>query len=283
MQKVTKSNFNIDIPKGGSDEIESMSNSFQKMVDHIKIAQNKIESQLKELQKVDEQKDEFAAMVSHELKTPLVPIKLYIQMLLKEEILGKINDKQRKALISSLKNLQSLENLVDDVLDATKLELGRLSLNKQKVDVQDLLNKNIESLSSFAEDKKITLESDLRTSGTVFCDSERISQVLSNLVKNSIDFSPAKIGRIKLTVEKNTDSHVFMVEDNGSGIPKENREKLFQKFYKIDTSPTRKHGGSGLGLAICKGIVESHGGKIWLDEEYNKGTRFIFTIPMVKS
>lgn len=204
-------------------------------------------------------------------------------MLLKEEILGKLNDKQRKALISSQNNIESLENLVDDVLDASKLDLGKLSLHKQKVDVQDLLNENIESLSSFAKEKKITLESDLRTSGTVFCDPQRISQVLSNLVKNSIDFSPEKIGRIKLIAEKNTKSYVFMVEDNGSGIPKENREFLFQKFYQIDTSPTRKHGGSGLGLTICRGIVESHGGKIWLDEEYAQGARFIFTIPRVKS
>ena len=251
------------------DEIKELSDTFNTMV--------------KGLKEIDEKKESFVAMVSHELKTPLVPIKLYTQMLLKEEILGKINDKQRKALISSQNNIQSLENLVDDVLDASKLDLGRLSLHKQKVDVQDLLNENIESLSSFAKEKKITLESDLRTSGTVFCDPQRISQVLSNLVKNSIDFSPEKIGRIKLIAEKNTDSYVFMVEDNGSGIPKENREFLFQKFYQIDTSPTRKHGGSGLGLTICRGIVESHGGKIWLDEEYAQGARFIFTIPRVKS
>ncbi len=221
-------------------------------------------------------------MVSHELKTPLVPIQLYTEMLLKG-VFGSLNDKQIKPLHAIHTNIESLNELVDDVLDVTKLELGRLTLDKKHVDVKDLINKNIESLSIFTKGKKVALELDLKTSGKIFCDPKRINQIISNLIKNSIDFVPENMGVIKLTVEKNSKSFVFTVIDNGPGIPVENQKHLFQKFYKIDTSVTRKHGGTGLGLTICQGLVESHGGKIWLDEEYTRGSCFKFTIPLVKS
>jgi len=241
-----------------------------------------IQNQLKELKKIDEQKDEFAAMVSHELKTPLVPIQLYTEMLLKG-VFGSLSDKQIKPLHAIHTNIESLNELVDDVLDVTKLELSRLTLHKKQVDVKELLNKNMESLSIFAKEKKVALELDLKTSGKIFCDPKRINQIVSNLIKNSIDFVPENIGLIKLTVEKNSKSFVFTVIDNGPGIPVENQEHLFKKFYQVDTSHTRKHGGTGLGLTICQGLVESHGGKIWLDEEYTRGSCFKFTIPVVKS
>ena len=283
MQKVSRSNYEINPITGGGTEIESMSNSFQKMVRDIKNAQIRIQDQIKELKKVDEQKDEFAAMVSHELKTPIVPIRLYTEMLLKEKIMGKLDDKQTKALQSIYKNVETLELLVDDVLDVTKIELGRLKLFKKEVDIQDIITQNIEILRPFTVEKKITLLSELKTSGKIFCDPKRLAQVLSNLVKNSIDFTPENIGKIKIVVEKNTDSYIFSVEDNGSGVPEEGRKNLFQKFYQIDSSPTRKHGGTGLGLTICEGIIKAHGGRIWLDNGYTSGARFKFTIPMVKS
>jgi len=282
MKKVSISNYEINVVSGGGTEIESMSKSFEKMVIDIKKGQTQIQDQLKELKKIDEQKDEFAAMVSHELKTPIVPIQLYTEMLL-DGHLGSLDDKQVKALNAIHSNIETLNELVDDVLDVTKLEVGRLTLNKNQVSVEELVSKNIESLKIFAKEKNIVLETDLKTSGKIFCDSKRINQVISNLIKNSIDFVPENNGLIKLTVEKNAKSFVFTITDNGSGIPVKNQEFLFQKFYKIDTSPTRKHGGTGLGLTICKGLIESHGGKIWIDKEYTQGSCFKFTIPEVQS
>ncbi len=281
--KVSKGDLEVKIKQVSSDdEIKELSEAFNKMVSDIKKGQVQIKNQLKELLKVDEQKDEFAAMVSHELKTPLVPIQLYTEMLL-EGVLGSLDDKQIKALKSIHNNIKSLSELVDDVLDVTKLELGRLALHKKQVDLQDLLNKNIESLEMFAKEKSVVLKLDLKTSEKIFCDPKRITQVLSNLIKNSIDFVPENGGLIKLTVEKNAKSFLFTIEDNGPGIPIEHQKYLFQKFYKIDTSPTRKHGGTGLGLTICNGLVKSHGGKIWIDKEYTHGSCFKFTIPEVKS
>jgi signal transduction histidine kinase len=264
------------------DEIREVSESFNKMIKDIKKAQSQIQTQLKELTKIDEQKGEFAAMVSHELKTPIVPIQLYIEMFLQGS-LGTLDDKQKKVLRTIHNSVLSLNELVDDVLDVTKFELGRLHLHKKQVDLKDLLDENIKSLSILANDKKVALELDLKTSGKIFCDPKRINQVLSNLIKNSIDFVPKNIGLIKLTIEKNPNSFLFTVTDNGPGIPVENHKYLFEKFYKMDTSITRKHGGTGLGLAICNGIVSSHGGKIWLDKEYTKGASFKFIIPVEES
>jgi signal transduction histidine kinase len=264
------------------DEIREVSESFNKMIKDIKKAQSQIQTQLKELTKIDEQKGEFAAMVSHELKTPIVPIQLYIEMFLQGS-LGTLDDKQKKVLRTIHNSVLSLNELVDDVLDVTKFELGRLHLHKKQVDLKDLLDENIKSLSILANDKKVALKLDLKTSEKIFCDPKRINQILSNLIKNSIDYVPKNIGLIKLTIEKNPESFIFTVTDNGPGISVENHKHLFEKFYKMDTSITRKHGGTGLGLTICNGIVSSHGGKIWLDKEYTKGASFKFIIPVEES
>ena len=124
--------------------------------------------------------------------------------------------------------------------------------------------------------------------GAVFCDPNRIDQVLSNLIKNSIDFVPDNgIGKIIVRAQKddsdssnNINMILFTVEDNGIGINPEKAGKLFQKFYQIDTGPTRKHAGTGLGLVICRGIIEAHGGKIWVDKNRRIGAAIKFTLPV---
>ena len=167
---VSGGNLNTKIVQLKSDdEIREVSESFNKMVIDIKKGQTQIQSQLKELTKVDEQKDEFAAMISHELKTPIVPIQLYTEMFL-QGYLGTLDDKQKEVLHTMHNNVLSLNELVDDVLDVTKLELGRLALHKKLVDVKDLLDENIGSSSIFAKEKKITLEFNLKTAGKIFCD-----------------------------------------------------------------------------------------------------------------
>jgi signal transduction histidine kinase len=124
---------------------------------------------------------------------------------------------------------------------------------------------------------------------TVLCDPRRIRQVITNLIKNSIDFVPDKGGRITIRTKADyvtdndsgkTNYVTFTIEDNGSGIPPEKVGNLFKKFYQIDTSVQRKHGGTGLGLVICKGIIESHSGKIWIDKKYTSGTCISFTLPI---
>jgi signal transduction histidine kinase len=259
--------------------------------------EQELQSKNKELVRVEAAKDEFIAMMSHELKTPLVPIKGYAEMLTKSGLLGEVNEMQKKAIGSILKNTSALSILISDILDVYKLDMHKMRFSMTSVPVSDLVMQPIKDLQSLASEKGIELSADLKTSGNVFCDPGRINQVFSNLIKNSIDFVPASTGKITVKAEEeqgerddynnNSDKRdlgsvavvVFSVEDNGQGIPADKADMLFQKFYQADTSATRKHGGTGLGLSICKGIVEAHGGKIWIDKYYRKGAAIRFTIP----
>jgi signal transduction histidine kinase len=233
-----------------------------------------------ELLAVERAKEEFMSMINHELKTPLVPIKGYADMLLKPNIMGSLNEKQKKAVSSISYNVGKLELLVSDILDVYKLDMGKLSISRKDVDVGQIITTNLLEFKPLADQKNVEIKSDIQYNGPVYCDQRRIDQVITNLIKNAIDFVPANTGKIILRVSKKENKIIFSVEDNGSGIPPDKVDNLFKKFYQIDTTVTRKHGGTGLGLAISKGIVEAHGGTMWVDKEYLGGARFIFTLPV---
>jgi signal transduction histidine kinase len=242
----------------------------------------------------EKSKDEFISMISHELKTPITPIKLYSDMLLKSGFMGTLNEKQKKAIETIGKSVLRLQILISDMFDVHKLEIGKLNLSKTPTDVRDMINESLSALLPIAQAKNVKLVSEVKTDGNINCDPSRIEQVISNLVKNAIDFVSSDTGKIVVRVEDGSQDQndrpndssinrggnlIFTVEDNGIGVPPEKSKHLFKKFYQIDTSASRKHGGTGLGLAICKGIIEEHGGTIWLDLEYDKGARFKFTLP----
>jgi signal transduction histidine kinase len=196
---------------------------------------------------------------------------------------GKLNEKQHKAITVILNGITKLEVLISDILDVYKLDIGKLKLKKIDVNVEKLVNQIVTEFKPLADEHKIEFSSDVRTSGTVECDPQRINQVFSALIKNSLDFVPKDGGRITLRAENDHTERghkvMFTVEDNGIGIPADKIDNLFKKFYQIDTTMTRKHGGTGLGLSICKGIIEAHNGTIWLDKGYSKGASFKFTLP----
>lgn len=238
----------------------------------------------KELRLADKAKEEFMSMVSHELKTPLVPARGYIELLLRQKKIGDLNEKQKKYANIIYRNILKLEVLVNDVLDGYKIDMGKLKVQKNLVNVKVLISSVISDLDSLIGEKQITVIVDLRLveETTIMCDRRRIEQVFANLIKNAIDFVPPISGKITIISElvNNNTMVQFSVEDNGTGIPYEKMDKLFHKFYQVDTSLIRKHGGSGLGLAICKGIVEAQGGTIWIDKGYREGAAFRFTIPL---
>jgi signal transduction histidine kinase len=238
-------------------------------------------------------KEEFISMVSHELKTPLVPLKGYAQMLLRPKFMGgaEVNERQKNAINAINRNIEKLQALVEDVMDVYKLDMGKLRFSMTNIGITKLIHETISELRRLTLNKKIVLESNIQLKGTVFCDPNRIGQVLSNLIKNSIDFVPDNgNGKIIVRVQKQKDNGndydndlkmaLFTVEDNGIGINPEKADKLFQKFYQIDTGPTRKHAGTGLGLVICRGIIEAHGGKIWVDNTRRIGAAIKFTLPV---
>jgi len=194
--------------------------------------------------------------------------------------MGSLNEKQKKAVSSISYNIGKLELLVSDILDVYKLDMGKLSISRKDVDVGQMITTNLLEFKPLADQKNVEIKSDIQYNGPVYCDQRRIDQVITNLIKNAIDFVPANTGKITLRVSKKENKIIFSVEDNGSGIPPDKVDNLFKKFYQIDTTMTRKHGGTGLGLAISKGIVEAHGGTMWVDKEYLGGARFIFTLPV---
>ncbi len=264
-------------------------------------SKNRLETLNQSLILSDKAKEEFIMMVSHELKTPITPAKIYTEILLTSKSLGNLNDKQKKAILAVHKSISRLEGLINDVLDVYKLDIGKMSLKKKEIAVGDIINENISELRPLMKDKGINFKAEVKPTCErikVLCDSRRIAQVIGNLVRNSVDFVEDKVGRITIRVElidnervndKFKQDHdsagqvVITVEDNGSGIPRDKAENLFKKFYQIDTTLTRKHGGTGLGLAISRGIVEAHGGTIWVDLEHNNGASIKFTLPIART
>lgn len=314
--EIEKGNLDVSVKRKGNDELSVLSDSFNSMVNSIKRyneRQNELTKALefkndelteteKDLRRANEElvntetaKEEFLSMISHELKTPLTPLKMYAEMLLKIRSMGELNEKQLKAMKMILRSISQLELLVNDIFDVYKLDIGKLQLNKKVVQVASLVKENMSELGLLMRDKQIQFNAEIIPPSekvNVLCDPRRIGQVLANLIKNSVDFVPDKGGRItirteagysKQTNDGNSNYVVFTIEDNGSGIPFEKIINLFKKFYQVDTSTKRKHGGTGLGLAICNGIVEGHGGKIWVDTKHSQGAMIKFTLPIADS
>ena len=169
--------------------------------------------------------------------------------------------------------------IISDLLDAQKLELGKLVVKKENHDIKNTIDSAIEVLQPRATENKITIKNHLDKEILINHDPERIRQVLTNLLKNGVDVVKTNTGLIEVFVEDSENETKVSIKDNGGGIPVDKQKNLFKKFYQVDTSLTREIGGSGLGLAICKGIIEGHNGKIWAKSTPGEGATFYFTLP----
>lgn len=241
-----------------------------------------IQHQLDELKKVDAEKDDFLAMITHELKTPLVPIKSYIDIILSQK-LGPLNDTQKERLCIVRSSTEHLLKLVTDLLDVQKIELGQLKLVKERHDLAETVSSTVEKMKEEITKKSMSITTDLENNVFCFCDPNRIEQVLTNLLVNAIKFSIEGSGKILIKLYSENGQGRIIVKDNGIGIVKDKLEKIFMKFYQIDTSSTREYGGTGLGLSVCKGLIENQGGKIWAESEgRNKGAEIHIKLPLIK-
>ena len=239
-----------------------------------------IKSQLEQLRKIESMKDEFLAMITHELKTPLVPILGYADILLMQHM-GELNPKQQKSLKIIQTNSQKLSKLIQDLLDVQKIEMCQLRLEKQEYDISKIIEEFLISFTPKFEEHNITVTKDLQQELFCFCDKNRIIQVFNNLISNSIDLCPKEMGQINIKLSSENKYAKIAIKDNASGITKDKLSKLFVKFYQIDTSSTREHGGTGLGLVVCKGIIENHGGKIWIESDgLGMGATVSFLLPL---
>jgi len=233
-----------------------------------------------ELKQSTKQKQEFLAMITHELKTPLTPIQGFCEML-KDPDMGELNEDQKEAVDEIYNSSEELLHLIENVLNAQKIELQKLKFNIQEIGVDEFMEGRYKSLLSLMAEKGIKFVNSTEKGLVVKGDIKKLNEVFANLVQNSVDFVPDKNGRIEIGAKHQDKEALFYVKDNGKGIPKDKIKNMFKKFYQIDSSYTRKHGGSGLGLSICKGYIEGLGGKIWVESEPNVETTFYFTLAKV--
>lgn len=226
---------------------------------------------------IQKRRDEFDSMISHELKTPLVPIMGYCDMLLYPEYLGKLNDGQLHAVKKIVTNVDHMKMLIQNILDSQKMDLNQLKLEYSTVNLKDFISEIVFSHTPITSEKGISLSMNNIPNIQVTLDASRIKEVITNIILNAIDFLPEKNGKISITATELEDNLRISISNNGSQIPHEHLNLIFDKFHQVETGVTRRHGGSGLGLAVCKGIIQLHGGKIWVESDKNI-TSFIFEI-----
>jgi signal transduction histidine kinase len=235
-----------------------------------------------ELEKLNQIKNEFISMVSHELRTPLTAVKGFVKVVLSGEA-GKIDPQQEKFLQIADQSIDRLTVLITDLLDISRIESGQLKLTITFINPKELISVVAKTMQPEAARKKIKIKTYVPDKfPMISADRQRLIQVLDNLILNSIKFTPAG-GMITVSASDRGDFVLFSVADTGIGIDKKDQQKIFEKFYQVDSSTTRVGNGTGLGLAIVKSIVEMHGGQVWVESEPNKGANFQFVIPRAKT
>jgi PAS domain S-box-containing protein len=237
-----------------------------------------------ERRRLERMKDEFISTVSHELRTPLTSLRASLG-LISSGSLDKRPEKQKQMLEVAIGNCDRLVRLVNDILDFDRVEKGGMPLHCEVQSAGDILRRAADVEHEEALKAQITFRFDTPPELMVNVDQERILQVLSELVSNAVKFSPPQT-IIKLSAqpagvnpETRQEEVCIVVEDQGRGIPQEKLDLIFERFQQGDASDSRALGGTGLGLAICRRIVQQHGGRIWVESEVGKGSRFLFTVP----
>jgi signal transduction histidine kinase len=242
----------------------------------LSLTKDRLETANKELEILNKAKTDFFSDISHELRTPLTAIKGAADI-----ISRKYPSESPQYVEIIRRNTDHLTKLVVDFLDYSKIETGHLELDLKEYSIRDIIDEALKSSESEASRKSVIFVNnadDIR-----FCfDSTRMFQVMTNLLSNAVRFSPEN-GKITLTAEKTGEGQVkVVVEDQGPGVPREHQDDIFRKFYQImDEKGYSFHkGSSGIGLAICKGLIEAHGGRIWVESKSSQGARFVLQIPM---
>lgn len=230
---------------------------------------------------IEQMKSDFVALVSHELRTPLTSIYGYTRLILDGKT-GGINDTTRDKLVRVERQALRLSHLIGDLLDLSRIESGRLEIRSEPISVREIASSRLEDCRPQADEKGIELAFESADDvPNALGDSERIGQVITNLLSNAIKFTPVN-GQVRVRLRREGNLVSVQVIDSGSGIPVEERHKIFDKFHQVSSVHTRQQGGTGLGLAIAKSIVEAHGGHIWVDSELGKGSDFRFVLPIAE-
>jgi two-component system, OmpR family, phosphate regulon sensor histidine kinase PhoR len=229
---------------------------------------------------LDKMKTDFVNMVAHELRSPLVSIR-QIQSVLLEGMAGPLQEKQTDFVKRGIKKIDSLLDLINDLLNVARLEAGRLVQQPIRVDVSDILKEVVDLFEQRAREQRVTLTCACERPLPVYADPSNIEKVLNNLISNAINYSPDG-GRVEVSARTVGDHVEIRVTDTGVGIPLEEIPKIFEKFYRVKHPKTRSVTGTGLGLSLVKGIVEAYCGRIELESTPNQGTTFRVYLPLME-
>ena len=232
-----------------------------------------------ELQALDRLQKEFVQNVSHELRTPLTFIKGYVELML-EEAMGELSELQRNSLHIVARRADVMTRLINNLLSLQQVEME--SLRFTHVSLAEVTTMALESAEAAATKAGIVLEADIpETLPPVWADRNCLEQIFDNILGNAIKFSPDG-GKIIVCIREEGEYLRVAVSDTGIGIPNDQLERIFERFYQVNGSPTRRFGGTGLGLALVKKTIEAHGGKVWAESQLGQGSTFFFTLPILR-
>jgi signal transduction histidine kinase/CheY-like chemotaxis protein len=276
--------FSTALQEGGLAVFNATANRYTEETGHaLKIAARELEAILKsnlQAEAMEKLKADFTAMTIHDLRSPLISV-ISVAAMMEDGLLGPITEEQKKWLGKVQGSARNLVDLVSDFLDLSKLEAGRLDLTKEEMDLGLLLQNSLENYSPLAREKKINLRNHFVSSlPKIYADPRRLEQVLSNLLSNALKFT-SEGGAIEVGAGPENSAGVrIWVKDNGVGIPPDEIGQIFEKYRQAMSGKISEQKGTGLGLVICKMIVESHGGRIWVESNEGQGSTFFFSLPL---
>lgn len=260
-------------------EIKELNATLQQRIDS---ATKELRSSNAQLKHLDEVKDEFMSMASHQLRTPLTSVKGYVSMVLDGDA-GDITPQQRKLLGEAFNSSERMVRLIADFLNVSRLQTGRFTLEKQSADLQEIVRHEVDNLKLIAKSHDISLKTDIMRGPLVLrIDPSKVQQVIMNLIDNAVYYSPAH-STVMISLERVDDRFVeFSVIDQGIGVPVSEQAKLFTRFFRAKNARKQRPDGTGVGLYLAKKVVAAHGGTMIFHSEEGKGSTFGFRLPLSK-
>ncbi|GEM_PF-2065659 len=275
-----KSDLKLEYKTNAGDTDFYMLHKFSVVSDDNKIGLGLLIRDITKEEEIDTLKNNLISLTSHEFKTPITNIRGSVETLLRDDVEWEA-DFQRELLEGVHEDIERIQHLVDDWMDISKIESGSMYIERNMVRADHVIEKSIELVPlALKEDAVLEFHNQAEEYLFFYADKTRVQQVLVNLFTNALRYNDSAHKRIDITLEKRDDYLTIAVSDNGIGISKEHLQKIFNRFYQVDVTATRRSGGTGLGLSICEGIMEAHGGKIEVTSIPGEGSTFTLYFPL---
>lgn len=279
--KLKEGDYKINLPDDISTvEMQKVFHSFNSTVKRIENTESRLAEELKRAKEIDRLKSEFISTAAHQLRTPLSAVKWTLKMI-SDGDLGPLNSEQKTFLLQGYQSNERMIDLVNDLLDVARIEEGRFGFNFSFIQIGDLIDNIVQDFTHRIQEKRIKFAFNKPAGALpkVRVDPSRIRLVIQNLIDNAIKYTP-EAGEVTVSIKYSKLNIEIYVKDSGIGIPENQINRLFTKFFRSDNALRMQTEGSGLGLFIVKNIVEKHGGKIWVESKENKGSTFAFSLPV---